>query len=222
MKSILTLAAAALIAATLAACSPGIHTLGNSITFDSNGLVVHASGHPNAHVSPEGGLRIGDKTVTLTPAQHQLLKQYYRQARNTMDSGKAVGRQGVKIATHSIGAAIRSIFHGDSSGADRQLDAQSKQIEAAANQMCARINALGATQKALADQIPAFRPYASSSELECRITRTTSYTAGREVISTSRSYSMQAGNGPDASAPNERSRQTGKTDGPDSATSSQP
>ncbi len=44
MNRILTLAGVVLIGATLAACAPGINTLGNRITFDSNGMVVHALG----------------------------------------------------------------------------------------------------------------------------------------------------------------------------------
>ncbi|HET7267434.1 MAG TPA: DUF2884 family protein [Rhodanobacteraceae bacterium] len=176
MKRILTVAGAALIMATLAACSPGIHTLDSSITFDSDGLVVHASGHPNAHVSSDGDLNIGGKTVAVTPAQRQLLKRYYQQAHDTMHAGEAVGKQGVRVATRSIGAAIRSIFHGESSAAKKQLDAQSQSIETAANTLCGDINTLGATQQAIANQIPAFKPYASSNQLKCKITHTTTYT----------------------------------------------
>ena len=42
MHRILVVAAAALIALTLAACSPGISLLGHRITFDSSGMLVHA------------------------------------------------------------------------------------------------------------------------------------------------------------------------------------
>lgn len=222
MKTTLTLAGAILITAALAACSPGVNTLGNSITFDSNGIVVHALGHPDAHIGRDGGLSIDGNAVTVTPAQQQLLKHYYLQARDVMDSGKAVGKQGVQMATHSIGAAVRAIFHGDSSSADKQLDTQSQSIEAAADALCDDVNALGATQKTLADQIPAFKPYASSDQVQCKITRTTTYAAGRKVTSTSRSYSMQADAGSDASMRHETSRQTGKTNDSDSSASSQP
>ncbi|HET7662130.1 MAG TPA: hypothetical protein VFK31_00700, partial [Rhodanobacteraceae bacterium] len=61
MKTTLTLAGVILITAALAACSPGINTLGNSITFDSNGIVVHALGHPDAHVGRDGALEIDGK-----------------------------------------------------------------------------------------------------------------------------------------------------------------
>jgi len=103
MKRILIFAGAAALAATLSACSPGINEgIGNRITFDSNGMVVHASGHPNALVSRDGDLSIDGKAVAVTPGQRQLLQHYYQQAQATMDSGKAMGEQGVQVATHSI------------------------------------------------------------------------------------------------------------------------
>jgi hypothetical protein len=173
MKRVPALAGIVLIFAALAACSPGINTLGNSITFDSNGIVVHALGHPSAHVSRDGVLEIDGKAIDVTQDQRQLLQRYYQQARDTMSSGTEVGKQGVQIATRSVGAAISSIFHDGSSPAEKKLDAQSDRIEAAADKLCADLKALGATQKAIATAIPAFAPYASRDRLECGVTHGT-------------------------------------------------
>ena len=188
MKTTLTLAGFILITAALAACSPGINTLGNSITFDANGIVVHAAGHPNAHIGRDGALEIDGKAIAVTPQQRQLLQRYYREAQDTMSSGTAVGKQGVQIATHSIGAAIRSIFQGDSSSLDERMDAQSKHIEAAAAKLCADVKALGATQNAIATAIPAFAPYASRNRMECSVTHSTSYENGRQQVRSSVTY----------------------------------
>ncbi|HET7222766.1 MAG TPA: DUF2884 family protein [Rhodanobacteraceae bacterium] len=173
MKRVPALAGIVLIFAALAACSPGINTLGNNITFDSNGIVVHALGHPSAHVSRDGVLEIDGKAIDVTQDQRQLLQRYYQQARDTMSSGTEVGKQGVQIATRSVGAAISSIFHDGSSPAEKKLDAQSDRIEAAADKLCADLKALGATQKAIATAIPAFAPYASRDRLECGVTHGT-------------------------------------------------
>lgn len=175
MNRFLTLAGIALIVATLAACSPGINDgFNHRITFDSNGMVVHALGHPNAHVSRNGDLAIGDKTVTVTPAQRELLQRYYREARTVMDSGAAIGKQGIKMAERGIGAAVESIFHGnDSAATDKQMNAQSAQVDNAASTFCASIETLGATQKAIAASIPAFAPYASGDQMQCTITHST-------------------------------------------------
>lgn len=170
MNRILTLAGAVLISATLAGCSPGINMIGHRITFDSTGMVVHAAGHPNAHITRDGGLTIDGKTIAVTPAQRQLLQHYYVQARTTMASGEAAGKQGIAMAERGIGHSIASLFRKDSSADDKQVEAQSKQVELAATAMCADIHALGATQKAIAAQIPAFAPYADGDQMKCTIT----------------------------------------------------
>jgi Protein of unknown function (DUF2884) len=173
MNRILILAGTLLVTAALTACSPGINTLGGRITFDSSGMVVHALGHPEAHIGRDGDLSIGGKPIAVTPAQRQLLQQYYRQARDTMNTGKVIGKQGALIATRSIGAAFGSIIHGHSSAADKHLDAASQNLEATADKLCHDVKALGDTQKEIATDIPAFAPYASTTQMHCKVTHTT-------------------------------------------------
>lgn len=153
------------LAATLSACSPGInYGIGEGrITFDAQGLVVHAPGHPNAHVSSAGDLRIGSRRIATTPRQRELLRHFYVQAQNTMDSGLAMGKQGAAFGARAVGTAIRSLLHGDSDAAEQQLDAQSNEIQAAAGTLCEAVNALAATQRRVAAEVPAFAPYASAN-----------------------------------------------------------
>ncbi|WHZ18144.1 MAG: SSU ribosomal protein S2p (SAe) [Rhodanobacteraceae bacterium] len=187
MKTILALAGSVLLAAALAACSPGVNEgLANRITFDSNGMVVHAIGRPNAHVSRDGDLRIDGKSIAVTPAQRQLLQQYYRQATGVMNSGMAMGKQGVQMAARGVGDAIASIFHGDSSTTDKRMNADSQHIEAAANQLCASVKSLGTTQDAIAAQIPAFKPYAAADRMQCRITHTVTINDNGTVTTSTR------------------------------------
>jgi hypothetical protein len=171
MNRILTLAGAALISAKLTGCAPGINTLGNRITFDPNGMVVHAAGQPDARVGRDGNLSIGGNTVAVTPAQRQLLKRYYVEAIATMDSGEAMGKHGIAMAERGIGDAIASVFHRDSATADKRMDAESQKIETAATALCTDIKTLGATQKEIAAEIPEFAPYASGDQLRCEVTR---------------------------------------------------
>lgn len=222
MKRILTLAGAAALAATLSACSPGINEgIGNRITFDSHGMVVHASGHPNALVSRDGDLSIDGKAIAVTPEQRQLLQHYYRQAQATMESGKAMGKQGVQVATHSIGAAIRSIFQGDSSSFDERMDAQSKHIEAAATKLCADVKALGATQNTVATELPAFAPYASGDQMECTVTHGTGNDANG-AKSSSFTFALREGNGQGAAATDATSRHATRPGESNASNSSQP
>lgn len=218
MNRSLTLAGTVLITAALAACSPGFNTLGNGITFDSNGLVVHASGHPNAHVSRDGNLSIGSKAVAVTPAQRQLLTRYYGEAAVVMQSGEAMGKHGISMAARGIGDAISSIFHHDSSTADKRMEAESKVIESAAGKLCADIKALGATQNAIAANIPAFAPYASSNRMECTVTRHAARKANG-APSSSFTFALREGQGSATASPRASSQQTGPSNTP---TASQP
>jgi hypothetical protein len=174
MKTFLTLAGSVLLATTLAACSPGINEgIGHHISFDSSGMVIHATGKPDAHVGKDGSLAINGRAVDVTPAQRAMLQRYYGEARSMMQSGEAVGRQGAAMAEKGIGSAIASIFHGDSSKADKQLEAQSNQIDSAVGKLCTDLKALDDTQQTLAAEIPALAPYAPSSRANCTITSTT-------------------------------------------------
>lgn len=198
MHRILKLAGATLIAAMLAACSPGINNgFAHRITFDANGMVVHASGHPNAHISRNGDLSIDGKAIAVTPAQRQLLQRYYQEARATMDSGADVGRQGVKMAERGVGDAIASIFGKDSSTADKQMDAQSTRVENAASTLCASIKTLGATQTAIATSIPAFAPYAAGDRMDCKITHTVTVRNNNGTTTTASTSSFAVSGGSD-------------------------
>src|SRR5579875_379319 len=200
MNRSLTLAGAFLITAALSACSPGIHTLGNSITFDSNGMVIHSPGHPDAHISRSGTLSIGGRTIAV------------------MESGEAMGKRGVSMAARGIGDAISSIFHHDSTTADKRMEAESKVIESAAGKLCADVKALGATRNAIAADIPAFAPYASSDRMQCEVTHSITRKANG-APSSSFVFALREGQAAPAAMPRASSQQTGRSNPP---TASQP
>ncbi len=174
MKTFLTLAGAVLLAATLSACSPGIHgKFGYNVTFNNGQLVSHAPGHPDATISADGSLRIGGKAVATTPQQRALLRDYYAQSKSAIDAGVATGKAGVKLGAHAASEAIKSIFAGDSSSVDKTLDAQSNAINASAQKLCTDIRQLHAIEQSIAAQLPAFKPYDAIGGTTCDITTTT-------------------------------------------------
>ncbi|HXE65951.1 MAG TPA: DUF2884 family protein [Rhodanobacteraceae bacterium] len=174
MNKLLTLTGITFATLAVAACSPGINEgIGHRITFDSSGMVVHATGKPDAHVGKDGSLAIDGRTIGVTPAQRAMLQRYYGEARSMMQSGEAVGKQGAAMAEKGIGSAIASIFHGDSSKAQKNLEAQSNQIDSAVGKLCTDLKAMDDTQQTLGTEIPAFAPYASGSHGDCTVTRTT-------------------------------------------------
>lgn len=201
MKRFPLLLGAALVAATLTACSSGFNiSAGYHISFDQNGLVMHAPDKPNAHISRSGNLSIDGKDIAVTPAQRELLQRYYQQARAVMDSGTAMGKQGIAMAKSGIDQAVASIFSQDSSAAEKQLDAQSQKIETAADAMCSGVRALGATEQAIAASLPAFKPYAAGAKMQCRVKRTITVRNADGSTTTTRTSSFVVSSGSDSAA----------------------
>ena len=160
MQRLLALPAALLLTVALTACSPGISGMnGHRITFDSTGMLVRAPGHPDAHVGTAGSLTIANQTIAVTPAQRTLLKSYYGEARDLMETGRTVGKAGAEIGVHAITGAIDAVFSGHSEQFDHEMDARGKTIESAANKLCGDVAQLRRTQVAIGAQIPAFTPY---------------------------------------------------------------
>lgn len=220
MHRILVVVAAALITLTLAACSPGVNLLGHRITFDSNGMVVHAAGQPNAHISRDGDLSIDDKPVAVTPAQRELLQRYYRQAQAVMDSGEGMGKQGIQMAKSGIEHAVVSIFSKDSPAADKRMNAQSQKIEASADAFCGQVRALGTIEATVAADLPAFKPYTNGEEMQCRITHTVVVRHADGTTTKTETSSFAVSSGSDAGAKATAAAHTQPA--PTSATSHQP
>lgn len=183
MNKLLTMTGIAFATLALAACSPGINEgIGHHITFDSSGMVIHAIGKPDAHIGKDGSLAIDSRAIEVTPAQRAMLQRYYGEAQSMMQSGEAVGKQGAAMAEKGIGSAVASIFHGDSSKADKQLEAQSNQIDSAVGKLCTDLKALDDTQQTLANEIPALKPYVSGAKKDCSVSSTTSMPEDNIVV----------------------------------------
>lgn len=162
-----------LLAPALGACSGtgsfDAHVNGNlHINFDNGNLVVNAPSHPDARIAANGDLTIGGNAVALTPAQRDLLKQYYAQAISVRDDGIATGKAGAALGVHAIGSVLDGLFSGKPDKIDHEMDARSKTVETAAMHLCGDLKQLKTTQGSLATQLPAFRPYAVfRGEIEC-------------------------------------------------------
>ncbi|HEX6613524.1 MAG TPA: hypothetical protein VF022_06660 [Rhodanobacteraceae bacterium] len=162
-----------LLAPTLAACSGSdsfdARVNGNlHVSFDNGALVVTAPGHPDARVASSGDFRIGDNAVALTPAQRGLLRQFYAEAIGVRDDGIATGKAGAALGMHAVGTVLDNLFSGKPDKIDREMDARSKTVEAAAMHLCGDLKQLNATQAQLGTQLPAFRPYAVfRGEIHC-------------------------------------------------------
>lgn len=162
MKTILTFCFALAIATGVSGCSIGIDngSVFHYISIHDGSIAVHANSAPDAIVTPAGALSIDGKAITLTPAQRDLLKQYYAQVMAVRNDGIATGKAGAAMAGHAIGSVASGLAHGNPDSIGPAIDARARQVEAKAMAVCNGVITLQAKQDAIANAVPAFKPYA--------------------------------------------------------------
>ncbi len=182
-----TIALALSVALLLAACSKSGDTDGDTTTSSAlwgQNLKLNTPGHPKAEVSAKGDFIVDGKPVPVTDEQRALLVAYHRELGGIADAGIATGKEGAKLAGKAVGAAIRGIFSGDPDRIDREMEAESKKVEAEAMKICDRLPGLYKAQQDLAAALPAFQPYAGMDAddiQECRASHDEQDAAGQEA-----------------------------------------
>ena len=153
---------ALLLTMALSGCGNGGTVLSGHglLSYGNDEVVIRPFGRPEATISATGGLAIGGKDVPVTPPERQLLADYYNHAVALRNAGVQTGKAGAAIAGDAIGGAIKGALGGNTDAIDASLDAKTKKIEQQAQSLCAEVQALQATQQAVAEQLPAFQPYA--------------------------------------------------------------
>ena len=174
------------LAVLVAGCSPGTHvsTDKGNVTSDGKVITLRASGQPDAKISADGELTIGGKTVAVNDAQRALLQNYLKEMNAMTADGIAIGKQGAALAGTAVSEAIKGAINGDGKPVDEKIEAEAKKIEQQAMQLCKRLVTIKASQDTLADQLPAFKPYATiddSDVNDCGSDQKDSYAAGKEV-----------------------------------------
>lgn len=120
---------------------------------------------PRAAITPQGDLLIGGKPVPLSAAQRQEVLAYRARLVAIAQQGIAVGRQGATLGVNAASEAIAGALSGQSEQQIRQrVEAQTSGIRAAAAKICDGLPALMASQQKLAADVPAFRPYATTTQ----------------------------------------------------------
>lgn len=127
-----------------------------SISDDSDG--------PEAEITPQGDLLIEGRNVAIDPDQRALLLEYRAQVAGIAGAAAAVGMQGADLATKAVGMALKGAFTGNTDDDERNIEAESKKIEALALKLCDQLPAMRATQQTLAARLPEFKPYATMTE----------------------------------------------------------
>ncbi|MGH8050742.1 MAG: hypothetical protein ACREPB_08815 [Arenimonas sp.] len=126
----------------------------------SNMSLGTLNGKAKAEITPLGDLLIDSKPIAITPAQRQLLIIHREILTKIAISGMEIGVQGVDLASKAAGGAIKSIFTGDTDQLEKNVEVETKKIEASADALCSELPRLLASQEKLAAAIPEYKPYA--------------------------------------------------------------
>lgn len=174
------------LAALIAGCNPGTHVSTDKGNVTSNGKVItlRANGQPDAKISADGELTIGGKTVAVNPAQRVLLQSYLKEMNAMTADGIAIGKQGAALAGTAVTEAIKGAIKGDGDQIDAKIEAEARKIEQQAMQLCRRLVTIKTSQDALAEQLPAFKPYATidvDDVNDCQSNHDDSHAEGQEV-----------------------------------------
>ena len=174
------------LALMLAACGPGTHvsTSNGNVSSDGKSITLRADGQPEAKISANGDLTIDGKAVTLNAEQRVLLQSYIKEMNGMTADGIAIGKQGAALAGTAVSEAIKGAISGNGEQIDAKIEAEAKKIEQQALQLCKRLVTIKASQDALAEQLPAFKPYATidaSDVDDCGSREGKSYAAGKDV-----------------------------------------
>ncbi|MCC6757713.1 MAG: hypothetical protein IT474_07085 [Arenimonas sp.] len=123
-------------------------------------MQLQADGQPDAEITPEGDLLIGGKAVALSAGQRTLLAAHRSQLVGIATEGVQIGRQGVDLAGRAMKSALFAVLTGNEARFERKMEAEAAKIEASAITLCDRLPALLASQSAVSDAVPEFKPYA--------------------------------------------------------------
>lgn len=128
------------------------------------------AGLPRAELSPQGDLLIDGKAITLTPAQRERLLDFRTRLAGVAEAGAEVGIQGAAVATAAMKETAMAALSGNQAEVEKRIKAQADTIKVAAQDLCDRLPALLESQRAAAEAVPEFKPYANMDEkdiLEC-------------------------------------------------------
>ena len=150
----------ALCAAT-AACSHGDSEFQHLSVLDDTHVAVHAPGLADAVVTASGALSIAGTPVTVDAAQAQIAARYFASALALRSDAMKTGAAGASTAATAIASVAVGLASGNPDSIDAKVNASAAKVEAAADRVCADVQALTQAQNELAAALPQFKPYAT-------------------------------------------------------------
>jgi len=162
------LTAAGLLVATLAYADvridAGIHIsqhADSDITLRGDDVLITPDNADQARITPTGDLLIRDKQVPLTGDERALLRKYSAGMRTIQQHGLAIGRHAVDMVGGMVGLLVTDLLSADDGKQmDKDIRAKAEPLKQEAMELCNAVRTQKQLQDAIADELPAFRPYA--------------------------------------------------------------
>jgi hypothetical protein len=147
--------------AAIAACSHGDSEFQHLSVLDDTHVAVHAPGLADAVVTASGALSIAGTPVTVDAAQAQIAARYFASALALRSDAMKTGAAGASTAATAIASVAVGLASGNPDSIDAKVNASAAKVEAAADRVCADVQALTQAQNELAAALPQFKPYAT-------------------------------------------------------------
>ena len=140
-------------------------SLGDGLHFgkDRQGTAAKHAAPPPGEITPQGGLLVDGKAVTVDARQRRQLLAYRAQVIDLARIGIDAGEQAAMLAIDATDVSLFRLIVGGLSGSlERRVEATvQKQIQPMVLQICRRLPQVFDSQQALAAGLPEFRPYAT-------------------------------------------------------------
>jgi hypothetical protein len=163
-----------LVAAPLAATSIHFDFDGRRVGLDGDLAVITAEDGSKARISPAGELTVRGKKVRTDERERRFLRRYNESLHRIEDGALDVGLQGAGLAVSALAEVAVALASGDGKRAERRIEGKAERLEERARELCRDFELLLRLQDELADELPAFRPYAvlagdGDGDVDCRV-----------------------------------------------------
>lgn len=145
----------------------------SDISLRGDDVVISPEDADQARITPTGDLLISDKPVRLTGDERMLLKKYSANMRAIQQHGLAIGRHAVDMVGGMVGLLVTDLLSAsDDKQMDKDMEAKAEPLKWEAMELCSAVRDQKRLQDAIADELPAFRPYAvidTDTQDDCHI-----------------------------------------------------
>jgi hypothetical protein len=124
------------------------------------------NGGTKAEITPQGDLLVAGEKIPVNERQRALLVKYRSQVLAIAAAGAHIGAQGADFGVRAAGKALRGALSGNGDQVEAEIEAEAREFEARALEICDRMPPLLESQQQLAAQLPAFKPYATMTQAD--------------------------------------------------------